>query len=140
MKTIYTLKSELAADPGQVAAAQALTLDASRPFGLKGTYGLFGSDEWWKSIKDGLLDQTVLSGVITSLQRVGMHNESQEFVMRLDNGGSYAYDTVADAKQDIKMYIVGKKARVVLVRDPWKNPSASRGTHSEIVIEIAVEV
>ncbi|TVO58081.1 hypothetical protein [Denitromonas halophila] len=139
MKTIYTLKNELAADPGQVAAAQALTLDASRPFGLNGTFGLFGSDEWWKSIENGLLGQTVLSGVITSLRRVGMHNESQEFVMRLDSGGTYAYDTVADTKHDVKMYVVGKKARVVLVRDPWKRPSAARGTHSEIVIEIAVE-
>lgn len=139
MQLVYSLKNELTSDPGQLAAVQALTLDLSRPFGLKGTFGLFGSDEWWQSIKTGRLQKTELSGVITLIGRAGMHNESPVFNARLDNGDHYTYDTVADIKKGIKQYIVGKRVKIVLVREPLKNPSASRGTHSDIVLEIWIE-
>ena len=47
MKTVYDLATELYADPEQVEAAQALTLNVSKPhMGLKGTHGLFGSADW----------------------------------------------------------------------------------------------
>lgn len=139
MQLVYSLKNELASDSGQVATAQALTLDLSRPFGLKGTFGLFGSDEWWQSIEAGRLQKTELEGVITLLGRVGMHNESPVFNAHLDNGDHYTYDTVADTKKGVKKYIVGKRIKIVLVRDPLKSPSTSRGTHSESVIEIWVD-
>ena len=139
MQSVYSLKNELASDPGHVATVQALTLDLSRPFGLKGTFGLFGSEEWWQSIESGKLQKMELTGVITSLGRAGMNNESPVFNARLDNGGHYTYDTVADTKKGVKKYIVGKRIKIVLVRDPLKSPSASRGTHSEIVLEIWVE-
>ena len=48
MKLVYLLSEELKADPEYVSLTQALTLDKSKPYvGLNGTYGLFGSQEWW---------------------------------------------------------------------------------------------
>ena len=52
MRTVYDLEIKLQSDPEQVRDAQALTLDGSRPLmGLAGTYGLFGSAEWWGNLK-----------------------------------------------------------------------------------------
>ena len=48
MKTIYDLAVTLARDPAQVADAQALTQDESRPhMGLKGAYGLTEAPRLW---------------------------------------------------------------------------------------------
>lgn len=46
------LSEELKDNPEQIAMTQSLTLDKSRPYmGLKVTNDLFGSKEWWDSIK-----------------------------------------------------------------------------------------
>ncbi|KCZ83601.1 hypothetical protein HAD_13404 [Hyphomonas adhaerens MHS-3] len=78
MKKIYDLAVTLAQDPAQVTDAQALTLDDARPgFGLKGVYGLFGSDEWWGNLKTGRMPTVIYEGEIESLQFEGMHNEGR---------------------------------------------------------------
>ena len=65
MKKIYDLAVTLTQDPAQVADAQALTLDDTRPrFGLKGVYGLFGSDEWWGNLKAGRIPTVIYEGEI----------------------------------------------------------------------------
>lgn len=68
MKLVYLLSEELKADPEYVSLTQALTLDKSKPYvGLNGTYGLFGSQEWWDSINQGKMPLLSLSGVIKKL-------------------------------------------------------------------------
>ncbi|MGK5007668.1 hypothetical protein [Janthinobacterium sp. LB2P70] len=46
MKPVYTLAKALAQDPARIVKMQFLTLDITRPYmGLKGSHGLFASDE-----------------------------------------------------------------------------------------------
>lgn len=141
MKVIYSLREELENDPGQVADAQALTLDASRPLGLKGTYGLFGSPEWWCNIELGVAPVTQIVGVITRVYREGMHNEGRGFEMQLADGSLYKYSCVSNNSRDASLYQAGKDIQLVVLHDPLKvsapGPDGME-TDSEIVLEVSI--
>lgn len=56
IKLVYQLSEELRKNPRLVELAQAMTLENSKPFaGLKGTYGLYGSEESWSNIRNGVI-------------------------------------------------------------------------------------
>lgn len=64
MKLVFRLEDRLRDDPERVRLAQALTLDSSRPrMGLRGTHGLFGSPEWWASIREGEIPLSIKMGL-----------------------------------------------------------------------------
>lgn len=72
MKVIYRRADVMKADPEEVALAQALTQDKSRPtMGLKGNLGLYGSQQWWESIEQGKMLLLRLSGFITDVYTAG---------------------------------------------------------------------
>jgi len=64
MKLVYSLAEELRADPERLRRAQEGASDPAKCWGYKMTYGLFGSDEWWENIKNGVIPTWQLSGVI----------------------------------------------------------------------------
>lgn len=142
MRLIYSLREELKAHPQQVADTQALTMDESRPFGLKGTYGLFGSPEWWANIKRGVAPVKTLTGQITRLYREGTHNEGLGFEMTLDDGANYMYSCVANRRRDLSAYQVGKRIELAMMFDPLKTPmpgaAGEPDTHSRIVLNVLV--
>ena len=142
MRLIYSLREELEAHPQRVADTQALTLDESRPFGLKGTYGLFGSPEWWANIERGIAPVQTLSGQIARLYREGMHNEGRGFEMTLDDGAIYKYSCVANRKKDLSAYQVGKRIEFTMMFDPLKTPMAGAAgepdTHSSVVLRVMI--
>lgn len=88
MKLVYELAEELKSDPEQVALAQALTLDTSRPFmGLKGTFGLFGSQQWWSNIAEGKLPLRCVSGTVRSTYVAGQdETEINAMELMLEDG------------------------------------------------------
>jgi hypothetical protein len=144
MKCVFSLREKLAGDPQYVAAVQARTLDSrSLPGGLKGVYGLFGSDQWWKNIANGIMPVTRLSGKIIGVASEGMHNEGQGFEMKMSDGSSYKYSCVANRKSDRKMYAVGKRIEVIFATEPLKNPvpvaESVPQTYTETVLEISLE-
>jgi len=61
---VYSLAEELRADPERLRRAQEGASDPAKCWGYKMTYGLFGSDEWWENIKNGVIPTWQLSGVI----------------------------------------------------------------------------
>ena len=135
MKTLYDLKIALADDPKRVADTQALTLDTSKPLiGLAGTYGLFGSPDWWGNLQSGVIPVVVYEGVIESLQFEGMNNEGRSFTLRLGDGGTFTYSCVVNNKQDLKAYRVGQKVRVTMLSERKKN-----GETLEMVWTVEVE-
>jgi hypothetical protein len=68
MILIYNLAVELENDPEHVKLVQELTLDKTRPLmGLKGTHGLFGSNEWWNSIYSKKMKLKVKGGRPTAV-------------------------------------------------------------------------
>ena len=136
-KVVYLLSEELKNDPEQVSKAQALTLDDTRQFGLKGSHGLFGSEEWWKNIDDGILPLKKVSGVISRLYVAGQDTEEDEneFVLNLDDGREHIESIFANKKADEKLFKVGARVDIVYVLDELKTNELS-----EIVLEMAVTV
>src|ERR1700741_3554408 len=72
MKMVYKLSEELENDHERVKLTQALTLDASKPSaGLKGVFGLFGSQEWWRNIEEKAIPLLYISGIIQRVYLAG---------------------------------------------------------------------
>ena len=119
MKTIYSLRE----DRDYVAKVQAASL-SPKPFGLKATDGLFGSEQWWHNIESGVIPLIRVTGTITRLLRTGMHNESESFEMLTPDGKSFQYDCVAAARRE----------RLALRSDKTsstRHPSASGNSSSD---------
>lgn len=65
MRLVYRLEYDLERDRERVSLAQNLTLDKTRPLmGLKGVCGLFGSSDWWSSIRQGEMPLLFVSGIV----------------------------------------------------------------------------
>lgn len=47
MILVFDLKQNNLKNKEHVRNVQLLTLDNNKPFGLKGKYGLYNSNEWW---------------------------------------------------------------------------------------------
>ena len=135
MKKIYSLEIEHEDDPKTVELTQKLTLDNNRPtMGLAGTYGLYGSSEWWENLYSGKLPKKVYEGIIENISFSGMDNESNSFILSLNNGGTYGYTCVANRKRNIKHYQVGRKVRVIEFVEKMK-----KGNDLEIIWSIEIE-
>ncbi|MFJ2453664.1 hypothetical protein ACIOWK_18425 [Pseudomonas protegens] len=145
MRLVYQLAEELRRDPEQVFLVRSLTLDKNRPLlGLKGSFGLFGSKEWWGNISCGVMPAKKISGVIVRIYYSGQDGDMPDNTMdvMLDEGvlcteGIYVHD-----EEDVSFYQVGSRVEVFYVLDPLKDESLSRDQSgaSKIVIEVAVSV
>lgn len=142
MKVVYELSKDLDTNPDYVAKIQALTLDESKPFlGLKGTYGLFGSKEWWNNIKDGILPTKHCSGVITRIYYAGQDSlrKPNSFDL-MDNIGSIRMESFyANNKDDYSLYKVGHKVNILYVLDELKKIDGNN-KFLETVLEISVSL
>jgi len=118
MKVVYSLRS----DTQHIADVQAASL-SPKPFGIRPSPDLFGSAPWWKKVESGLIAASTLTGTITKLSRVGMHNDTATFEMRTSEGGTFEYDCVASTKRDRRLYRVGAEIEFSYVLQPLKDPS-----------------
>ena len=139
MKTVYNLRE----DRDYVAKVQAASL-SPKPFGLKATDGLFGSDQWWHNVETGVIPRIRVTGVIARLLRTGMHNESESFEMLTSDGKSFQYDCIAADHRDRKLYQVGSRIELSFVRQELKQPVMTttgevHDTHSRSLIEIKID-
>ncbi|MGF1868258.1 hypothetical protein L4D15_23925 [Enterovibrio norvegicus] len=135
MKKVYSLEIEHEDDPSLVEKTQKLSLDYSKPhLGLKGTYGLYGSPEWWENIYSGKVPSNTYEGVIEDIDFTGMHNEAKGFTLKLDSGGTYSYTCVVNRRRNMKHYQIGRRAKVTTLVEILK-----KGTNHEFVRQIDVE-
>lgn len=135
MKKVFSLEIDHKDDPLHVELTQKLTLDQAKPTrGLAGRYGLYGSQEWWQNLKNGVLPQKIYEGVIVDIYFCGMHNESKSFTMKLDSGQDYTYTCVTNRRRNSKYYQIGRRARVITFIEKLKN-----GCEHEFVWEIEIE-
>jgi hypothetical protein len=139
---VYELSKELEGDPGQVADAQALTLDQTRPnIGLKGRHGLFGSQEWWENISSGVIPTKRISGVIERVYVAGQDRSDipNTFDMALPDGGRRMEGIYVNSPNDVARYRVGVKVEVLYALDELKAPLPGGGSaYSEIVLEVSI--
>jgi hypothetical protein len=147
MRVVYTLRDKLRADPGYVAQVQAMTLNAERPLlGLKGKHGLFGSDAWWESIREGRIKTKVISGVITELFFAGQDSrwgdQVNSFWLKLDDGSTLQEGIYATQKADRRLFVVGATVACAHALDELKKQPGPGGTtnYAEASLEVAVSV
>jgi len=150
MKLVYELRSELRDDPQWVADAQALTLNKDKPLmGLKGAAGLFGSDEWWASTRNGRLRRAHVSGVITRTYWAGQDSrpgdQVNSFVLRLDDGAEAGNSIYVNDPRDTQLFKPGCRVSWAAVLDPLKNPNHGLVQidgvgYSSVVLEMAVSL
>lgn len=142
MKIVYRLSEELANDPGQVADAQALSLDEKRPYvGLKGNHGLFGSSEWWASIGAGTIPKKRLTGTIERTYVTGQDRADlpNTFDLLGSDGSIRMEGIYVNSQDDVALYTAGRQIEVVYVLDELKMPLADGSKdYLEIVLEVAV--
>lgn len=146
MRLVYSLPQALQDNPRDVDLAQALTLDTTRPLlGLKGTYGLYGSQQWWASIKERKMPLLFISGIIQRAYVTGMDDcdENNAIDLVLDDGSIRMMEGIyVNNNADIKLFRIGCRVESVYVLDELKRqPSPDGNTnYLEIPLEVAVSL
>lgn len=142
MPVVYRLSVELSREPELVSLAQATTLDAGRPLiGLKGSLGLYGSQEWWDNIRTGVMPQKRRSGIIQRRYRTGMDSGTipNTFEMVCDDGEICEEGIYANSSHDEALFQPGKRVEILYVFDELKVPSRDGGPqYSDIVVEVSI--
>ena len=145
MRSVFRLEDRLREDPERVRLAQALTLNPSKPLmGLRGTYGLFGSPEWWSNILEGKMPLLHLSGVVQRAYVAGQDGgETNNTIdLRLDDGSVHMVGIYVNDKKDVELFHPGSRVGIVYARDELKQQPAADGgvNYLNIALEMAVSV
>lgn len=139
---VYSLAVELSNDPEQVAAAQALSLDESRPtIGLSGKNGLFGSPQWWANIEAGVINTKRELGVIGDVYAAGQDSSDipNAFDFLSKEGGARMEGIYANDESGILEYQPGRQIELVYVMDELKTPHGTgEQAHLDIVSEVFI--
>ena len=143
MKSVYRLEVDLAADPEHIALAQALTLNTLKPqMGLSGRYGLFGSEEWWASIKSGKMPLEYVSGIITRAYRAGQDSSGANNTIDLasEDGSVQTVGIYVNKARDAQLFQPGFAATIVYALDELKPQAAINACapYSRVALEMAV--
>ena len=111
MILVFDLKQNNLKNKEHVRNVQLLTLDNNKPFGLKGKYGLYNSNEWWGNIKKGVLPNRIINGEIIRLYKTGQDNIRgfNSFELMLDNGNKWSSGIYVNDESDFKLFKIGKK-------------------------------
>ena len=99
---------DLAEDYETIRLIQRATLN-TKEFGLEPEVALYGSDEWWRAVKDGRIPTHSVSGVISSVYMTG-HGDWPEF--EIDSGNEKSRWTRSG---DQSLYGSGRRVKVEYV-------------------------
>lgn len=145
LKVVYTLFDELRDDPEQVLAVQSLSLDSNKPFmGLAPVHGLFGSAEWWDSIRSGKITTVHTTGTIEKMVFSGQDSRwgdsTNAFTFRQDDGITSLESIYAQNKQDRKLFCVGARVSCWYALLELKSQPAPDGgvNYARTLLEMAV--
>lgn len=125
-KLVYNLKEYLLVNQDWIDGAQEVTLDQNSTAGLKGNYGLFGSDEWWGNIENGNIETYVISGTIIGLNEENPFMEANKVTtIKIDTEEREIYGGVVFTSEEIEiryrnLYKVGNKIVTFYVLDELK--------------------
>ena len=145
MKLVFKLSENLKSNPERVSITQALTLNkAKTAMGLKGSNGLFGSQEWWNSIYSRKMPLLFISGVITNVYEAGQdrQNINNTIELRLADGSITHAGIYTNDKNDIELFKAGHKAEIVYALDELKQQPGKDGevNRSKTALEMAVSL
>lgn len=142
-KRVYTLLEDLRQDVDRVKLAQTLTCDPSKPLmGLKGSHGLFGSDEWWKNIENGVIPTSLVSGVIKRAYVAGQDSSEINDTIDIisDEGNEISVGIYTNNPEDVALFQPGHTVRVIYAFDELKRQPASDGSvnYSKVALEMTI--
>jgi len=146
MKVVYELAEWLSSNEDHIAEVQALSLNPSKPLmGLKATHGLYGSPEWWWSIKEGRIPTLRREGTITKLIFAGQDarrgSEVNSFEFLLEDGSVALESIYAEKKSDRQLFRVGAKVSAVYALDELKRRMPNGNVDKlDILLEMSVSV
>ncbi len=126
---VYDLKE----DKEKIALIQNATLNTDYA-GLKMEHGLFGTEEWWQAIEQGLFPKKVIEGTISRVYMSGQGSNYPEFEIESIDG-----KTQWTREGDERYFIVGKKVRLTYILQEKKKPCKILGKYSETVLTIEIE-
>ena len=111
MILVFDLKQNNLKNKEHVRNVQLLTLDNNKPFGLKGKYGLYNSNEWWGNIKKGVLPNRIINGEIIKLYKAGQDDIRgfNSFELMLGDGSKWTSGIYVNDESDFKLFKIGKK-------------------------------
>lgn len=143
MKIVYELKTRLKKEPSYMALVQKVSLDKSKPnVGLKGNLGLFGSEQWWENIKNGVMKTSIVSGIIVRCYEAGQDRtgEKNSFELSLDNGEKWDESIYLNNPDDIGLFKINHMVVIYYAHDERKArvPNSTEASYSDTVIEMAV--
>jgi len=145
MKLVFRFEDRLRDDPMQIQLAQALTLNPSKPrMGLRGVHGLFGSPEWWTSIREGRMPLLYRSGVVLRAYVAGQDESTSNNTidLKLDDESVHMTGIYVNNKNDSVLFRPGCQAAIVYALDELKQQPAADGcvNYAKIALEMAVSV
>ncbi|MFZ6713385.1 hypothetical protein [Undibacterium sp. TC9W] len=143
-KLVYQLERYLQEHPDDMRDVQLLTLNDEKPYaGLKGVQGLYGSDEWWTNIRNGVIPSEQVTAQISDIFAVGFpgdNNPATELQLLLTDGSYKLLTMKANDPKDFKLFKIGCQIMTFHAFNELKNPSSYFGKPYPILIEIAVSV
>lgn len=130
MYHIYSLKKRLEQNPEIVEQAKKMTLNEKRPLlGFKGTYGFYGSEEWWNNMDNKVIPQKVIKGEIVKIYVTGWGESKNNTIDILLDDGSIIMEGMYANNNDYKsMYKVGKRIKIEYFTEEQKKKDEN-GNH-----------
>jgi len=137
---VYSLTKRFEENPSYPEDVRALTLNKAKPqFGLKGTFGLFGSAEWWDSINHRRMPLRFVAGVIVGVSEAGQDSltgVNNTMVLKDAAGTEEQFGIYVNNRKDAKLFRVGCTVRMVFALDELKRPRPD--VYSPTALEVAV--
>ena len=147
MKVVYQLKEDLKVNVDRLEKAQALTLNPNKPLmGLKGSCGLFGSNEWWESIEDGIIPISVIEGIVLEAYVAGKNRNIKSLndmiEISLEDGSTSHNGIYTNDKSNVRFFVPGARVFIVYALDELKIQPARDGSvnYLPIALEMAVSI
>ena len=142
-RVVYRLSTDLHRDPRRIELTQQRTLDPAHPTsGLKGSQGLYGSEQWWQSINSGRIPLVLKTGTISRLYYAGMdsHRKNNSCEVAGDDGRTFHGSVLVDRPAHHSRYKVGARVAYLFAMDEWKAASllGPEPENSGQLIEVAL--
>ena len=140
MLTVYSLRDELEKDPESLKRAQAVSLDSAIQYaGVTTRYGLYGTEEWWRNVDEGVVPRATYSGTITETFYAGMDTDRRHnsFRMKTDDGREWSWGMVPENSSYKGLYRPGHRVEIITIFKEYKMRKPD-GCHE--IIESPLEI
>ncbi len=127
IEEIYNLRNDIK----RIIAIQEASKNKISQFGFKIENNvLFGTNEWFDLVNQGVINKFIIKGEITNIFLSG-HNDFPEFEIQNKTGKS-----IWPRFGDLTKYSIGGIFEIIYVEQKFKRPIGYVGTKSKCIIEI----